>query len=56
MRWICLHSTDTDDCGENDCQNGATCVDGVNDYTCDCADGFEGEDCGTSKIYVDNVI
>ena len=42
--------TDTDDCVENDCQNGATCVDGINDYTCDCADGFEGEDCGTSKI------
>ena len=34
-----------DDCPGNNCQNGATCVDGVNSYTCDCADGYDGTNC-----------
>ena len=28
------------------CQNNGTCIDGINEYTCDCAEtGFEGEHC-----------
>ena len=28
------------------CQNNGTCIDGINDYTCDCTDtGFEGDHC-----------
>ncbi len=27
------------------CQNGGTCIDGVNSYTCECLSGFEGDDC-----------
>ena len=26
--------TDIDDCTPDPCQNGGTCTDGVNDYTC----------------------
>ena len=30
----------------NPCQNGGTCTDGINSYTCNCGDsGFEGENC-----------
>merc|ERR1711959_718357 len=32
--------------GANDpCMNGGVCVDGVNDYTCECAAGFSGNNC-----------
>lgn len=34
-----------DDCAGMPCQNGGTCVDGANAYSCDCPDGFEGTDC-----------
>ena len=44
-----LYISDIDDCIENDCMNGAACVDGVAMYTCDCADGFTGEMCETGK-------
>ena len=35
----------TDDCMGNECQNDATCVDALNSYTCQCAEGFEGDYC-----------
>ncbi|XP_023241480.1 slit homolog 2 protein-like [Centruroides sculpturatus] len=38
-------STNVDDCVENMCQNGATCVDGVNSYTCSCSEGYAGTFC-----------
>ncbi|CAM9511136.1 unnamed protein product [Chrysoparadoxa australica] len=34
-----------DDCVGVSCSNGGTCVDGVNDFTCDCTAGWEGELC-----------
>ena len=37
--------TDVDDCAGDPCQNGGTCIDGVNAYTCTCATGFEGTNC-----------
>ena len=40
---------DIDDCTPEACQNNATCVDVVNDFQCDCAPGFTGEFCETSK-------
>ena len=36
---------DIDDCSSNPCENGGTCVDGVNRYTCTCAPGFTGDTC-----------
>uniref|UniRef100_A0A4W4HLJ4 Slit homolog 1a (Drosophila) n=1 Tax=Electrophorus electricus TaxID=8005 RepID=A0A4W4HLJ4_ELEEL len=35
----------TDECEDNDCENGATCKDGVNNYTCLCAPYYTGEMC-----------
>ena len=37
--------TDIDECASSPCQNGGTCSDGVNKYTCTCADGFNGDNC-----------
>ena len=38
-----------DECSPDPCQNGATCMDGVNQYTCSCLAGYEGTDCETGK-------
>ncbi|XP_053879065.1 fibulin-7 isoform X2 [Malaclemys terrapin pileata] len=32
-------------CSSNPCQNGGTCVDGVNQYKCTCPQGWTGENC-----------
>ncbi|XP_078359091.1 retinoschisin-like [Oculina patagonica] len=38
-------------CTNNPCKNGATCkVTGDDTYSCQCPDGFEGDNCETSKI------
>ncbi|KAJ8350851.1 hypothetical protein SKAU_G00259810 [Synaphobranchus kaupii] len=39
--------SEEDACESIPCQNGATCQDQVNSYTCICPCGFEGKDCGT---------
>ena len=38
-----------DDCSPNVCENGGTCVDGVNSFTCSCATGFHGHNCQFRK-------
>uniref|UniRef100_A0A665VHV4 Slit homolog 1 protein n=1 Tax=Echeneis naucrates TaxID=173247 RepID=A0A665VHV4_ECHNA len=37
--------TNIDDCEDNYCDNGATCIDGVNNYTCFCPPYYTGEMC-----------
>lgn len=37
--------TNINDCPGNLCQNGATCIDGLNTYTCHCPPSY------TGKIY-----
>ena len=38
---------DVDECASNPCQNGATCTDDVNGYTCWCKMGYAGTSCQT---------
>ena len=45
-----LISTDIDECGTAPCQNGGTCTDMVNSYSCSCATGFEGDNCEAGII------
>ena len=40
---------DIDDCADQPCLNGGTCLDEVNDYTCICAVGYTGENCNIGK-------
>ena len=44
--------TDIDECLDVKvpCANGGTCVDGINSYTCDCADGYVGKYCGEKTV------
>ena len=45
-------STDIDDCSPSPCENGGTCTDLVDDFSCDCAAGFIGETCETSIFVI----
>ncbi|XP_078371975.1 von Willebrand factor D and EGF domain-containing protein-like isoform X3 [Oculina patagonica] len=36
---------DIDDCVNHTCANGASCVDGINSYSCNCLVGFTGDQC-----------
>lgn len=42
-----LYAVAIDQCVEVPCNNGATCIDGVGDYTCLCVPGFTGRQCET---------
>jgi hypothetical protein len=37
-----------DECADEPCLNGGTCTDSDASFTCECAEGFEGDDCGTN--------
>eukprot|EP00794_Sanderia_malayensis_P007132 gene7132-7937_t len=41
--------TNINECSSNPCNNGATCVDGVNGFTCQCKPGFLGRTCEQEK-------
>ena len=45
---------DQDDCDPNPCQNGGICQDGINSHTCNCASGYDGDNCeiGNIKYYL----
>ena len=44
---ICHYFVDIDACASTPCQNGGTCTDTVNGYTCGCAAGYKGVLCET---------
>ena len=37
--------TDIDDCADAPCQNSGTCIDAVGAFSCECADGYDGDTC-----------
>ena len=38
-------SPDIDECVSEPCQNGGTCTDGINSYSCTCLPGWAGPTC-----------
>ena len=44
--------SDTGECASSPCQNGGTCVDGINSYLCFCAPGYAGINCNDGKCPV----
>ena len=45
-----LSSTDINDCLNRTCDNGGTCRDGVNSYSCNCLAGFTGHHCEIGRL------
>ena len=43
--------TEVDECDSNPCENGGSCTDDVNSFTCDCITGFTGTEC---EVNIDN--
>ena len=43
---------DVDDCPNSNCMNGASCIDGINTFTCACPAGFTGPTCNLSMVQV----
>ena len=43
-------SADINECENDPCQNGATCVNSPGSYSCNCADGYTGDQCQEGKI------
>lgn len=41
---------DINDCVNHTCENGGSCVDGVNNYSCNCLVGFTGQQCQIGKF------
>ena len=40
---------DVNDCINHTCLNGGSCLDGVDNYSCNCKSGFTGDHCETGK-------
>ena len=52
MNKIRILYSDIDDCASSPCQNGGTCVDDINSYTCNCDVGYTGENCEKGIILI----
>ena len=48
-----LCTEEVNECDPDPCNHGATCVDGVNKYTCICTPGYQGKcDLDLDKFYL----
>lgn len=39
-----------DECESQPCLNNGTCIDLINDYQCNCTDGFNGTNCAVGEL------
>ena len=47
-----LCQNNIDDCLGITCQNGGTCLDGLNSYSCSCVPGYGGYNCESQFIFI----
>ena len=40
---------DIDECQSEPCNNGGTCINGADSYSCNCTSGWEGSTCKEGK-------
>ena len=55
LNYVTCHNyidSDIDECASSPCQNGGTCIDDVNTYTCLCASGYAGVNCNGGECLV----
>ena len=52
VRGLVWPITDIYECASSPCQNGGTCIDDVNSYTCLCAPGYSGVNCHGGECLV----
>ena len=45
---------DINECSSSPCDNGATCIDAVDSYTCACFDGYTGTNCESEFMGLSN--
>ena len=50
--YYCYILTDYDDCQSIPCQNGGSCNNLFNNFTCDCSDRFEGDVCEKGNAFM----
>ncbi|CAH3025002.1 unnamed protein product, partial [Porites evermanni] len=43
---------DINDCVNHTCQNGGSCVDSINNFTCNCLKGYTGSYCETGHCVI----
>ena len=43
---------DINECDAEPCMNGGTCTDLINDYQCECSEGFWGKNCSGEGQYL----
>ena len=52
LGWVGVNcDSDGDQCMPSPCLNGATCVDGIREYTCICPPGFNGKSSCLPQVY-----
>ena len=50
MKLLIMFLTDVNECVDEPCKNGGTCIDEFNEYICNCASGYTGINCETGKL------
>lgn len=43
---------DIDECEPVPCKNNATCIDGIDEFSCQCSPGYYGDNCTESKDHI----